>query len=104
MRPKTNETKENVIDSSNLVSGSSYISYNSDAERIRGGTDDDYDYEADENDSDSNANNMNTQLIHDFRDQITTFSDEVINRCFHLQDKLIFLRRKVERRKEDELA
>ena len=44
MRPKTNETKKNVIDSSNLVSGPSYISYNSDAERIRG-TGDDYDYE-----------------------------------------------------------
>ena len=87
---------------------------------------------ADENDSDCNAN---TQLIHDFRDQIRTFSDEVINRlqddydfyknsvshftknlqlvqnqegsqkqCFHLQNTLIFLRRKVERKKEDELA
>ena len=32
MRPKTNETKENMIDSSNLVSGPSYISSNSDAE------------------------------------------------------------------------
>ena len=41
MRPKANETKENVIDSSNLVCGPSYIYNNSDTEVMRG-TDDDY--------------------------------------------------------------